>query len=117
MKMISPIFLFIFACSNDSPPDTYTWGEASVELATAYCQTLENCGSVVDQPVCVEHTRFHLCEVDHTCDTDLPPEAPDATMQCVADLLALTPDGEGCYFLQAWGVSPPGCEAIFSFRP
>lgn len=119
MKTIALAALLAVACSSDDPPPPYTWGDASLELATAFCQAFETCGGLsVDQPICTEHTRFHLCETNHTCETVLPePEGPDAAMVCVADLLALTPRDEGCYFLHVWGYAPPGCEAIFALRP
>jgi hypothetical protein len=113
MRKILAGILLLTACGSDP----YTWGDMSEDVADAYCKGLVMCGFEVDYPVCSEHTRFHLCETDHTCNVSLPDEAQDVVEACLAKMVTLDPASEDCYLLAFWGQVPEECAAVWDYRP
>ncbi len=115
--LLCATLLTVSGCGDDAV-ETYTWGDVSIELSVAFCSALEVCsGREVDQPVCLEHTRFHLCETGHTCDVELEEGAEAASAMCVEGLARLDPAGLECYLLSTWGAPPHDCDKIWTFEP
>lgn len=66
--------------------------------------------------VCIEHTSFHLCAPDGTCDVELDQSTTeDALYAC--DAAVRTLDDFGCYLMNAWGSMPQECDAVFAVDP
>lgn len=95
--------------------DPLTWGEVSTDLASAYCDARETCGYPVDGPICREHTRWHLCEPQRTCDDVVDWAALDALWTCTEALEGL--DEIGCDFLVFYQALPRACYGLFVFDP
>ena len=105
------LFLFVLGCGACSGDTKLTWGDVSQDLAEGYCEALDACGFVSDTPVCIEHTAWHLCEPEHSCDTDLPDAARSALEACLEAL----PEAS-CTFLW-YGQLPIECGDILEMRP
>lgn len=110
--------LYFVAGCGDTEETPYTWGDVSLELSTAYCTAVADpCGYQVDVELCVEHSTWHLCNADRSCDREIAdPVAAHATVAACAEAFA-TLDGDGCYFLIAWGVAPEECGPIWDLKP
>ncbi len=110
--------LCLVACGSDEE-EPYTWGDLSLELGTAYCNTISKCGFYVsDTTICADHTAWHMCEPDMSCDIEIDREAAAVALEtCVEALNFLQPEDEGCYVIGFYGYVPQECDAIFELRP
>lgn len=107
------IFSVLTGCSGASTRD-YTWGDASEEFAVAYCEAAEACGYNIDVELCVEHTRWHLCEAERDCNVEVAfDEVPAALAACIEAFGEL--DEDGC-FLLSWGVVPAECGEFLDLK-
>lgn len=110
--------LILAACSSD---ETFTWRDVSRGLSQEYCSTLAQCGFISEQDVydvCVEHTTFHLCEFDMTCDVEVDKAAARVALEkCNDKLMTLEPEDEACYLLGFWGYLPAECNDVFDLAP
>lgn len=112
---VSAMFLlavFLVACSS---PDQYTVRNASRELATMYCEAVLECDYLHEPllPACIEHSSWHLCEIQQSCGEELNEGvASELLDQCAKGLASL--DIEGCYFLGYWGFLPEGCTPAYN---
>lgn len=100
-----------FGCSDD--PQPLTWGDATLQMATAYCAAGADCGFNV-RSACADHVRWHACEPDRSCNVELPAEAQVAVDACVVALDQ--PDATACGLLY-YGFLPAECDLFFEFDP
>ncbi len=120
MKRLA-LLICLTACGDNIEPTT--WGDVSAELAVEFCDGLGFCGWIQDdeRALCIEHTSWHLCEPDMSCDTVVDAEvAAAAIAECRAALDAdvyLDPYSEECFFLGYFGRMPPECNAVFELHP
>lgn len=112
MRRLLPLLL-LAACGSEQP---YTWGEASEQFAAAYCSAYRGCGYDIDQELCIEHTAWHVCRDNRTCDTEVDESATvDALIPCTEAFARL--DEFGCYALVIWGALPAGCMSFWDLQP
>lgn len=123
--LIGLSLLFLACCGNNKAP---TWGEAVEEFSVGYCHAINACGWIAnehDGAICEEHTAWHLCAPDGTCDLESTPEqreALDACMTALADPVftwdretgQLSPE---CLQLVFWGILPAECGPFFDSFP
>lgn len=115
------LLLTLAACGDNITPTT--WGSVSEELAVEFCDGLGYCGWLADadRDICIEHTAWHLCEPQHSCDIRLDSEAADTALdECRAALDApeyFDPYSDACFFLGYYGLVPAGCNAVFDLEP
>lgn len=117
MKKIIAALLFVAACGGD---DTYTWGDVSAELSVDYCTALRTCGydwTDEDVSLCAEHTAWHLCEDDKSCDREVDEETARAALDACASVLASLEAGSGECVLLAWGYVPDECAVVVNLKP
>ena len=125
MRNLILIALFAVACGDEPSPPPYTWGDASLSIAVAYCDANYFCGASFGQvddwySRCERHVVFHLCELDETCDTPLLDE-DEATVQACFDALHgptfQDPASEDCYLLTFLGQVPEACRTALDLNP
>jgi hypothetical protein len=114
--------LGLAACGSDSK---FTWGDASFQLSTDFCEALATCGYFGDNEdspdklaQCIGHTNYHLCELDGTCDEELPEGSQDLSDACTVAMEAfVTEEESACYYLGYWGFIPEECVAVLELDP
>ena len=108
--------LILIACKDTKLADTpYTWGDVTEEMSEAYCSKLAECGIVSDEERCYEHSLFHMCELEVTCNVEMDEEVADLNAECVNQINDIEgPDA--CYNL-GWGFLPDPCLDVFGFMP
>jgi hypothetical protein len=117
--------LGLAACGSDSK---FTWGDASFQLSTDFCEALATCGyfgdGSGDSPQklaeCVSHTNFHLCELPGNCDEELPEGSQDVSDACTVAMEAFVANDaetDACYYLGYWGFVPEECVAVLEMDP
>ncbi len=108
MKFLLPLMLTVACGDNISP---YTWGEASLSVAEAWCEAARRCSALSDTDVerCTTHFVFHLCGLDDTCDVVIENASDIETCaQAIADV--------GCFSVVV-GIAPPECDALSEIQP
>lgn len=122
MRHLIATLLLLATCGGNDDP--YTWGDASDEIALAYCEGLDACTFEVDVDLCVDHTAWHLCEADRSCDAQVDGDAfALALEECRAAV-----DAGAVEFAEAggdatvcnailFGSLPHACDPLFEFRP
>lgn len=111
------------ACSSDDGSDHYTWGDASVSISDSYCAALVGCGYGGDDEwfeQCSRHSKYHLCDLNMSCDEELPAGAEASVDVCVATLGAEAfsdPASSECFYLTYLGVLPEECSAALELNP
>lgn len=111
------VFAVVLVACGDN--EVYTWGDASLEMGPVFCGALSDCGYDVDLELCIEHTAWHLCEPDYSCDVEVDEvEAEDAIAACDIAFREFTddPNSLGCYFLR-YGITPEGCMDFWDMSP
>lgn len=93
--------------------DEYTWGDATEEVVTAYCERVYECfgagGEDYDESVrrCIDHSVYHMCGLDGTCGEPVDVDVS----QCVADYA-----DHACPNL-IFNIQPESCEGYFEAQP
>ena len=110
--------LLLLLALTGCTPDEYTWGNTSNQLAQIFCHGADYCGYLAPEDVgpCIEHTAWHLCEPDHTCDVSLDQDSTEALLT-TCDTAVGGLDQDGCYLLGFWGFMPTECGPAFDLRP
>ncbi len=103
--------LIVCSLTGCAADPSYTWGEASLDLASATCARLAVCGAVEESDLSECTVAFMTCDEEQTCDVSLPADAGDAVATCV-DALA----SADCAGLQR-GSLPSACVAAAELRP
>lgn len=128
-KMVSlmVVCLALGACGSDE--DSFTWGDASLQLSTDFCEGLATCGYFGDGSTpdsakqlheCIAHSTFHLCELAGTCDVSLPDgsaEVSDACTEAVRAYVENDAETDACFLLGWYGILPEECGAVFDLDP
>src|SRR5574342_867279 len=96
MRQILVLCALCVSCGDDEEP--YTWGDVSAELSLEYCEGLERCGWFFSEDdgvnICAEHTAFHLCETDRSCDREVDEKKARVMLDaCSAAFDAMDPEG------------------------
>jgi hypothetical protein len=113
MRMVFPIF-FVCALACESKPPT--WGDYIADFSDTYCTTLAKCGYENVVQICVEHTYWHLCSENRSCDVNMSDlETKHSLEECLEDLAKT--DGDRCYYLGFWGFLPKSCYEFFRHAP
>lgn len=113
MKRLLLIILSLAACGDNEQP--YTWGDVAFEVSGAYCTKMQQCGvpGIREQyGSCYRHSVHHLCELNDTCDVELPSSAQELTRACVKSI-----PRQDCAWLVYFGLLPAECTPVFEYRP
>jgi hypothetical protein len=123
MRYLAILLTCMFACGdNEQPP--YTWGDATQEVGLAFCSAIQECGysyTPEQLEVCAEHSSYHMCKFDGTCEVSLPDGAEESVAECVA-AFGNIPEEQldlNCFLLSYYGVfpSPLECSPFFDLNP
>lgn len=102
----------LLAASACSPDYAHTWGDTAEDLSRAYCERIAACDLFgtgdFDVEQCVEHSVYHLCALEETCDVEVPGVG---VTECVLDMAT-----QDCV-LMLYGFLPESCEAPFNEQP
>lgn len=118
MRKFLLAMLMMSGCGSDS--DVYTWGDLSYQVSLAYCEALNKC-EYLDKDrvsICADHSMWHLCVPDSTCETEIDEDDAVAAMDaCDAALKVAVKDPNACFVIAAFNVLPPECQAVFDLAP
>lgn len=109
-----PLILLI-ACSSQP----YTWGDVTDELAGDYCATLAQCGfrAALDREVCIEHTTFHLCRADRSCNRPVRVDDAEAALAACANSLGAYEFGSFECIKLGYGLVSAECSDVLDLKP
>lgn len=118
-NLIIASFVLLTACGGE---EIYTWGNATMSLSTGFCNALSGCGYYSDdeqREQCIQHSNFHMCEIEGTCNEEIDASVETQVDLCVDDL-AVVGTGEdtaSCFYLGFFGVVPESCYPVFDADP
>lgn len=121
MTRIALLCLALVACGDNLEPTT--WGTVSNEFAAEFCDGLGFCGWIgdADRGICIEHTAWHLCAPDHTCEVQVDPGAAERALAACAEAFDAPayrdPYSRECIGLGIYGFVPSDCYPIFDLDP
>jgi len=107
------VTVILLGCSGGADPAYDTWGEKVDEFANSVCYAGVTCGFLDDNAAaeCVRHTKFHMCELDYTCEIRVEFDLE----QCLDDLASL--NESGCVYLRFYGLVPQSCDVLWDNQP
>lgn len=116
MKYLFLSCLFLAACGSDSK---FTWGDVSSEVSSSYCNAGAACGFSFDVNECIDHSYFHMCELEHTCGKSVDKKYEDSLDSCVKILGELDSSEESSFdcFLLGFGYLPEECQFLPEANP